>query len=156
MSTDHVPYDWQLQKARGRDDFSQIPNGAPGVEDRLHMLHHFGVGSGRISLSRLVELTSTNPAKLFGLYPRKGAIAPGSDADIVVFDPGRLHTITAKTHHTGSDYNLFEGTTVTGAPALVLSRGQVIVEDGELCASPGSGRFVARARFGETPPPEVG
>ena len=73
VSTDHVPYDWQLQKARGRDDFSQIPNGAPGVEDRLHMLHHFGVGSGRISLSRLVELTSTNPAKLFGLYPRKGS-----------------------------------------------------------------------------------
>ena len=152
VSTDHVPYDWQIQKARGRDDFSQIPNGAPGVEDRLYLLHHFGVGTGRISLNRLVELTSTNPAKLFGLYPRKGSIAPGSDADIVVFDPARSHTISAKTHHTGSDYNLYEGTTVTGAPTVVLSRGQVIVQDGELCASPGSGRFIARARFGEALP----
>lgn len=149
VSTDHVPYDWREQKARGRDDFSKIPNGAPGVENRLHMLHHFGVGGGRISLSRMVELTATNPAKLFGLYPRKGTIAPGSDADIVIFDPERSHTISAETHHTGSDYNLFEGTEVTGAPAVVLVRGEVVVEAGELRAEPGSGRFVERARFGE-------
>ena len=149
MSTDHVPYDWAEQKARGRDDFSKIPNGAPGVENRLHMLHHFGVGGGRISLSRLVELTATNPAKLFGLYPRKGTIAPGSDADIVVFDPERRHTISAATHHTGSDYNLFESTEVTGTPSVVLVRGEVVVEDGELRAEPGYGEFVKRARFGE-------
>ncbi len=150
VSTDHVPYDWQEQKARGRDDFSQIPNGAPSVENRLHMLHHFGVSEGRFTLSRLVELTATNPAKLFGLYPRKGTIAPGSDADIVVFDPERSHTISARTHHTGSDYNLFEGTTVRGAPATVLVHGEVVVEDGELCAEPGTGRYVSRAPFGAT------
>ncbi|MGI9657604.1 MAG: dihydropyrimidinase [Gaiellaceae bacterium] len=155
VSTDHVPYNWRVQKARGREDFSKIPNGAPGVENRLHMLHHFGVGGGRISLCRLVELTATNPAKLFGLYPRKGTIAPGSDADIVVFDPERPHTISAETHHTGSDYNLFEGTKVKGAPAFVLLRGQIVVEDGELRADPGCGRFVHRARFGETLPARV-
>jgi dihydropyrimidinase len=97
----------------------------------------------------MVELLSTNAAKLFGLYPRKGTIVPGSDADIVIFDPEKEHTISAKTHHSKADYNLYEGTTVTGAPEIVLLRGNVLVEDGELVASPGIGQFVKRARFGE-------
>jgi dihydropyrimidinase len=133
----------------GRDDFSKIPNGAPGLENRLQMIHEFGVRGGRISLNRMVELLSTNPAKLFGLYPRKGTIAVGSDADIVVFDPEKKVTISASTHHSKSDYNLFEGTEVIGSPEVVLLRGQVLVEDDEFVAAPGIGRFVARAKFGE-------
>jgi dihydropyrimidinase len=113
------------------------------------MLHHFGVRSGRISLNRFVELTSTNVAKLFGLYPRKGTIAPGSDADIVVWDPEKKLTISAKTHHTNVNYNLFEGTEVQGAPEVVLVRGQVIIENDELVAEPGAGQFIKRAKFGE-------
>jgi dihydropyrimidinase len=113
------------------------------------MLHHFGVRTGRISLNRLVELTSTNVAKLFGLYPRKGTIAPGSDADIVVWDPEKKLTISAKSHHTNVNYNLFEGTEVQGAPEVVLVRGQVIVENDELVAEPGAGQFIKRAKFGE-------
>jgi dihydropyrimidinase len=103
----------------------------------------------------MVELLSTNPAKLFGLYPRKGSIAVGSDADIVVFDPEKKVTISAATHHSKSDYNLFEGTEVTGSPEVVLLRGHVLVEDDELIASPGIGQFVARARFGEELKPET-
>jgi dihydropyrimidinase len=97
----------------------------------------------------MVELLSTNAAKLFGLYPRKGTIAPGSDADIVIFDPQKEHTISARTHHSKADYNLYEGTTVVGAPEIVLVRGNVIVEGDELVAEPGFGQFVRRARFGE-------
>jgi dihydropyrimidinase len=149
VSTDHCPFNWQGQKTLGIDDFSKIPNGSPGIENRLHMLHHFGVRAGRISLRRLVELTSTNPARFFGLYPRKGTIAVGGDADIVVFDPGKRMTLSAATHHSRVDYNLFEGTEVVGAPELVLVRGQVIVEGDELVGNPGDGRFVKRARFGE-------
>jgi dihydropyrimidinase len=103
----------------------------------------------------MVELLSTNPAKLFGLYPRKGTIAVGSDADIVVFDPEKKVTISASTHHSKSDYNLFEGTEVTGSPEIVLLRGHVLVEDDELVASPGIGQFVARAKFGEELKPET-
>jgi dihydropyrimidinase len=113
------------------------------------MIHEFGVRAGRISLNRMVELLATNPAKLFGLYPRKGTIAVGSDADIVVFDPEKRLTISASTHHSKIDYNLFEGTQVTGSPEVVLLRGQVLVEGDELVASPGVGQFVARAKFGE-------
>jgi dihydropyrimidinase len=113
------------------------------------MIHEFGVRAGRISLNRMVELLSTNPAKLFGLYPRKGTIAVGSDADIVVFDPEKTLTITAAEHHSKIDYNLYEGTKVTGSPEVVLLRGNVLVEGDELVASPGIGQFVARARFGE-------
>jgi dihydropyrimidinase len=149
VSTDHCAFLWDGQKTMGKDDFSKIPNGAPGLENRLQMIHEFGVRAGRISLNRMVELLSTNPAKLFGLYPRKGTIAVGSDADIVVFDPEKKVTISAATHHSKSDYNLFEGTEVTGAPEVVLLRGNVLVEDGELVASPGIGQFVRRARFGE-------
>jgi dihydropyrimidinase len=149
VSTDHCAFLWDGQKTMGRDDFSKIPNGAPGLENRLQMIHEFGVRAGRISLNRMVELLSTNPAKLFGLYPRKGTIAVGSDADIVVFDPEKKVTISASTHHSKSDYNLFEGTEVTGAPEIVLLRGHVLVEDGELVASPGIGQYVRRAKFGQ-------
>jgi dihydropyrimidinase len=149
ISTDHCAFLWDGQKTLGKDDFSKIPNGGPGLENRLHMIHEFGVRSGRISLNRMVELLSTNPAKYFGLYPRKGTIAVGSDADIVVFDPEKRVTISAATHHSKTDYNLFEGTEVTGAPELVLLRGRVLVENDELVAQPGIGEFVRRARFGE-------
>ena len=149
VSTDHCAFLWDGQKSLGRDDFSKIPNGGPGLENRLHMIHEFGVRAGRISLNRMVELLATNPAKLFGLYPRKGTIAPGSDADIVVFDPDRRHLITAATQHSKVDYNLYEGTEVTGSPELVMLRGKVLVESGELLAEPGVGEFVERAASGQ-------
>src|SRR4051812_4589958 len=149
ISTAHCAFLWDGQKTLGKDDFSKIPNGAPGLENRLQMIHEFGVRTGRISLNRMVELLSTNPAKLFGLYPRKGTVAVGSDADLVVFDPEKQVTISAKNQHSKVDYNLYEGTAVTGSPEVVLLRGQVLVENDELVASPGIGRFVKRARFGE-------
>ena len=149
ISTDHCAFTWQGQKTMGKDDFSKIPNGGPGLEDRLHMIHEFGVRRKRISLNRMVELLATNPAKLFGLYPRKGTVAVGSDADLVIFDPERRHTISAATQHSRSDYNLYEGTEVTGAVETVFLRGQVLVEGGELVAKPGIGQFVRRARFGD-------
>jgi dihydropyrimidinase len=149
ISTDHCAFLWDGQKTIGKDDFSKIPNGGPGLENRLQMIHEFGVRGARISLNRMVELLSTNPAKLFGLYPRKGTVAVGSDADIVVFDPEKRVTISASTHHSKSDYNLFEGTEVTGVPEVVLLRGNVLVENDELVASPGVGQFVARAKFGK-------
>jgi dihydropyrimidinase len=149
ISTDHCAFLWDGQKSLGKDDFSKIPNGGPGIENRLQMIHEFGVRAGRISLNRMVELLATNPAKLFGLYPRKGTIAPGSDADVVIFDPEKKLTISASTHHSKADYNLFEGTEVTGTPELVMRRGEILVEGGELVAKPGSGQFVRRARVGE-------
>jgi dihydropyrimidinase len=155
ISTDHCAFLWDGQKTLGRDDFSKIPNGGPGLENRLHMIHEFGVRTGRITLNRMVELLATNPAKLFGLYPRKGTIAVGSDADIVVFDPEKKLTISAATQHSKSDYNLYEGTEVTGSPEVVLLRGNVLVEGDQLVASPGVGQFVARARFGEELKPGV-
>jgi dihydropyrimidinase len=152
VSTDHCPFNWDGQKTLGKNDFSKIPNGGPGIENRLHMLHHFGVRQGRISMNRFVELVSTNPARFFGMYPRKGTIAVGSDADIVVFDPEKKVRISAETHHSNIDYNLFEGTEVSGAPETVLVRGQVIVESDQLVGKPGDGKFVKRARFGEELP----
>ena len=149
ISTDHCAFLWDGQKTMGRDDFSKIPNGGPGLENRLHMIHHFGVGEGRITLNRMVELLCTNPARLFGLYPRKGTIAPGSDADLVIFDPARKKTITAADQHSRTDYNLYEGTEVTGDVETVLIRGTVVVDDGALQVEPGFGEYVARARFGE-------
>jgi dihydropyrimidinase len=154
ISTDHCAFNWDGQKTLGKDDFSKIPNGGPGLENRLQMIHEFGVRAGRISLNRMVELLSTNPAKLFGLYPRKGTIAVGSDADVVVFDPEEKVTISASTHHSRIDYNLYEGTEVTGSPEVVLLRGNVLVENDELVASPGIGQYVARAKFGQELKPE--
>jgi dihydropyrimidinase len=149
VSTDHCAFLWDGQKTLGKDDFSKIPNGGPGLENRLQMIHEFGVRAGRISLQRMVELLSTNPAKYFGLYPRKGTIAVGSDADIVVFDPGKKVTISAAAHHSRCDYNLYEGTEVNGSPEMVLLRGKVLVDGDQLVAEPGVGQFVKRARFGE-------
>ena len=148
ISTDHCGYTRE-QKALGKDDFRHIPNGAAGMENRLHMIHHFGVREGRITLNRMVELLCTNPAKLFGMYPKKGTIAVGGDADLVVFDPEKKHTITARTHHSATDINIFEGTEVVGSPEVVLRRGEVIVEGDELLAKAGSGQFVRRAKFRE-------
>jgi dihydropyrimidinase len=149
ISTDHCAFLWDGQKTLGKDDFSKIPNGGPGLENRLHMIHEFGVRTGRITLNRMVELLATNPAKLFGLYPKKGTIAVGGDADIVVFDPNRTHVISAATQHSKVDYNLYEGTEVTGDVDVVLLRGNVVVENGELIGQPGLGQFVKRAKFGE-------
>jgi dihydropyrimidinase len=149
ISTDHCAFLWDGQKSLGKDDFSKIPNGGPGLENRLQMIHEFGVRAGRISLNRMVELLSTNPARYFGLHPRKGTIAVGSDADIVIFDPEKKVTISAATQHSKTDYNLYEGTEVTGSPEIVLLRGQVLVEGDQLVADPGVGQFVRRARFGE-------
>jgi dihydropyrimidinase len=149
VSTDHCPFKWPEQKGINGEEFQKVPNGGPGIENRLHMLYTHGVREGRIPLRRFVELTSTNVAKLFGLYPRKGTIAPGSDADIVVWDPEKPLTISAETHHSNVNYNLFEGTQVVGAPEVVMVRGQVIVENDELVAQPGAGQFVKRAKWGE-------
>ena len=149
VSTDHCAFLWDGQKTLGKDDFSKIPNGGPGLEDRLQMIHHFGVNEGRITLNRMVELLATNPAKLFGLYPRKGTVAVGSDADLVVFDPAKEVTISASTHHSKSDYSLYEGTTVTRRARGRAAARHVLVENDELVASPGIGQFVKRARFGE-------
>jgi dihydropyrimidinase len=149
ISTDHCAFNWDGQKTLGKDDFSKIPNGGPGLENRIQMIHTFGVREGRITLNRMVELLSTNPAKLFGLYPRKGTLAVGSDADIVVFDPEKRVTISAATHHSRSDYNLYEDTDVIGSPEIVLLRGNILVENDELIAKPGIGRFVKRAKFGQ-------
>jgi dihydropyrimidinase len=149
ISTDHCAFRWDGQKSLGRDDFSKIPNGGPGLENRLQMIHHFGVREGRITLNRMVELLATSPARLFGLYPRKGTLAVGSDADIVVFDPEKRVTISAANHHSRIDYNLYEGTKVVGSPEVVLLRGNVLVDGDELVASPGIGQYVARAKFGQ-------
>jgi dihydropyrimidinase len=149
ISTDHCAFRWDSQKSLGKDDFSKIPNGGPGLENRLHMIHHFGVREGRIDLNRMVELLCTNPAKLFGLYPRKGTVAVGSDADLVIFDPEKQHTITAANQQSKTDYNLYEGTEVVGDIETVLLRGNVLVERGEVVAKPGIGQFVRRAKFGE-------
>jgi dihydropyrimidinase len=145
VSTDHCPFDFHGQKELGRGDFRKVPNGLPGVEDRVDLLHDGGVVGGRISRERWVEVISTAPAKLFGMYPRKGAIAVGSDADLVVYDPERTRTISAATHHMAVDYSCYEGRSVQGASDIVLSRGAVIVRDGAFSGQKGHGRFVKRA-----------
>jgi dihydropyrimidinase len=145
VSTDHCPFCMKEQKELGRDDFSKIPNGAPGIETRMSLLHDGGVRTGRISWNRYVELTSTSPAKIFGLFPRKGTIAPGSDADIVVFDPERKQTLSAKTLHMKVDYNPYEGREVSGVSEVVLSRGRVIVEKGRFTGRAGAGSFLKRS-----------
>ena len=147
VSTDHCPFNFAREKQRGRHDFTKIPNGVPAIEDRLLMLHHAGVNGGRIPLSRFVELTATNPARLFGLYPRKGILEVGSDGDIVLWDPRARRTITAGTHHMRVDYNLFEGTTVTGAPAGGWVRGTQVVDGERFTGRAGAGQFLRRAAF---------
>jgi len=144
ISTDHCPFCMKEQKELGRDDFSKIPNGAPGVEHRMSLIYDGGVVKNRVSLNRFVELTSTAAAKMFGLFPRKGTIAVGSDADIVVFDPERKQTISASTHHMNVDYSAYEGREVQGTVETVLSRGRVVVEGGEFKGKAGAGQFLKR------------
>jgi dihydropyrimidinase len=144
VSTDHCPFDFHGQKELGRGDFRKVPNGLPGVEDRLDLLHDGGVVAGRITKERWVDISSTAPAKLFGMYPRKGAIAVGSDADLVVYDPNRKHTISATTHHMDVDYSCYEGRSVQGGSDVVLSRGSVVVRNGEFTGKKGAGRFIKR------------
>jgi dihydropyrimidinase len=149
VSTDHCPFCFKEQKEMGKDDFTKIPNGGPGVEHRMSLIYSGGVAGGRFSVNRFVELVSTTPAKLFGLYPRKGTIAVGSDADLVVFDPTRKHTISAKTHHMRVDYSMFEGIQVTGMPDVVLSRGNVVVEGDKFLGRAGAGEFLKRATYAQ-------
>ena len=144
VSTDHCAFRFRDQKAAGRDDFSKIPNGGPGIEHRLAMLYTHGVAAGLMDLHRLVQVFSTAPAQLFGLFPRKGTIAVGSDADIVVFDPDRESVVSADTHHMNVDYNMYEGMRVKGMPEAVISHGNLVVEGGEYVGTPGEGRFLKR------------
>jgi dihydropyrimidinase len=145
VSTDHCPFDFHGQKDLGKGDFRKIPNGLPGVEDRVDLLHDGGVIGGKLTKERWVELISTAPARLFGMYPTKGAVAAGSDADLVVYDPKRKRKISAKTHHMDVDYSCYEGREVQGASDVVLSRGSVIVRGGKFTGKKGHGRFVKRA-----------
>ena len=151
ISTDHCPFCFKDQKILGINDFSKIPNGGPGVENRMSLVYNGGVNSGRISLNKFVELTSTAAAKTFGLFPKKGTIAVGSDADIVIFDPHRKETISinnACTHHMRVDYNAYEGFEVTGFTETVLSRGKIIINKCEYVGKKGDGRFLKRGLYG--------
>lgn len=144
ISTDHCPFCFKEQKELGKDDFSKIPNGGPGVEHRMSLVFNGGVAQGRISLNRFVELTSTAAAKIFGLFPRKGTIAVGSDADLVIFDPDEEMTISAKTHHMRVDYSAYEGMKVKGVTKTVLSRGEVVIDEGQYVGRKGHGEFLKR------------
>jgi dihydropyrimidinase len=147
VSTDHCPFCFKEQKEMGKDDFTKIPNGGPGIEHRLSLIYTGGVHGKRFSANRFVEVVSTTPAKLFGLFPRKGTIAVGSDADIVVFDPIARDVISAKTHHMRVDYSMFEGIAITGIPKTVLSRGKPVVDSGKFVGKPGSGQFLRRQTY---------
>lgn len=147
VSTDHCPFCFKDQKELGKDDFTKIPNGGPGIENRLQLLFEYGVNRKRITLNRWVEVTSTTPAKMFGMYPRKGTIAVGSDADIVIWDPNLEHVISAKTHHMRVDYSMFEGFGVKGNVDTVFSRGEIIVQKNTWLGKAGRGRFIKRAAF---------
>ena len=145
VATDHCPFDFHGQKELGRGDFRKVPNGLPGVEDRVDLLHDGGVVAGRISKERWVEIISTAPAKLFGMYPHKGAVAIGADADLVVYDPNRKRVISAASHHMDVDYSCYEGRSVQGASDVVLSRGSVVVRNGEFTGHKGHGKFIKRS-----------
>jgi dihydropyrimidinase len=146
VTSDHCSFNLVGQKELGRDDFTRIPNGGPGIEERLTMVYQ-GVNDRRITLNRFVELVSTGPARMFGLYPGKGTIAVGSDADLVVWDPDAETTITNRGLHHNVDYTLYEGMTVRGRPETVTLRGELIVDQGRYVGTPGSGRYLPRARF---------
>jgi dihydropyrimidinase len=145
VSTDHCPFCMKDDKQLGKNDFSKIPNGAPGIETRMSLLYDGGVEAKHITLNRYVELTSTAPAKIFGLFPKKGTIAVGSDADLVIFDPKGTTTWSAKTHHMNVDYNPYEGRACKGAVETVLSRGEVIVDKSKFAGKAGRGQYVKRA-----------
>jgi dihydropyrimidinase len=144
VATDHAPFDFKTQKAMGKKDFTRIPNGLPSLEERIKLLYTCGVKTGKIDLPTLVNVASTQVAKTFGLFPRKGDIRPGADADLVVFDPDHRGKISAKTHHMNVDYSVFEGWKFEGRPSVVTVRGQVAVRDGQFVGRPGRGQFLAR------------
>jgi dihydropyrimidinase len=144
VATDHAPFDFDSQKTMGRGDFTKIPNGIPSLEERIHLLYTHGVRAGRLDLHTFVNAASTRAAKLFGLFPQKGTIQPGADADLVIFDPDYRGTISAKTHHMNIDYSAFEGWPIEGRASVVTVRGEVAVRDGQWCGTPGRGRFLER------------
>jgi dihydropyrimidinase len=148
VSTDHCPFDFHGQKDLGKGDFRKVPNGLPGVEDRVNLLHSGGVVGGRLTPNRWVDVISASPARMFGLEGRKGVVAAGADADLVVYDPQARGTISAKTHHMDVDYSVYEGREVTGRAEIVLSRGKVIVDGDEWLGAAGDGRFLKRAPTG--------
>ncbi|HEV2385836.1 MAG TPA: dihydropyrimidinase [Candidatus Acidoferrales bacterium] len=148
VSTDHCPFCFKEQKELGKDDFTKIPNGGPGIEHRLSLLYSGGVHGGHFSPNRFVQLVATAPAKLFGLYPHKGAIAVGSDADLVLFDPAAEQILSAATHHMRVDYSMFEGIRVKGVAQTVLSRGEPVIERGQFTGRAGHGRFLRRQTHG--------
>jgi dihydropyrimidinase len=143
VATDHCPFKWE-QKLMGKNDFSKIPNGHPAIENRMELLYSEGVHKAKISLNKYVEVACTNPAKIFGMFPRKGTIAPGSDADIVLFDPNETHTLSASTHHMNVDYSAYEGWQVTGKVKTVILRGQVAIDNGKCLVPKGYGKFIKR------------
>ncbi len=145
VSTDHCPFCFKEQKELGHGDFSKIPNGLPGVEHRMDLIFQ-GVNRGEISVGRWVDITSTTPARMFGLFPKKGVIAPGSDADIVLYDPQRAQTLSAATHHMNVDYSAYQGMEAQGQVTTVLSRGMVVIERGAYVGSPRHGEFLSRGR----------
>jgi len=146
ISTDHCAFLWDGQKTLGQDDFTKIPNGGPGLEDRLKMIHHFGVREGRISLNRMVDLLATQPAKLFGLYPRKGTIAVGSDADLVVWETGGRRTVRDEDLFSRAGHSVYRGRELRAWPAITVRRGEIVFEDGKIVAAAGTGRPVPRGR----------
>lgn len=145
-ATDHCCF-CAPQKAAGRDDFTKIPNGTGGIEDRMHVLWHHGVRTGRLTENEFVAVTSANAARIFNIYPRKGIIAPGADADIAIWDPSRTKVISAKTHRQNVDFNIFEGMTVTGINAITISQGRIVYKDGDLRTGKGAGRYIDRPPF---------
>ena len=145
VGTDHAPFDFAGQKPMGLGDFTKIPNGIPGLEDRINLLYTYGVKAGRLDLHTFVKIASTNAAKIFNLFPRKGTIQPGSDADLVVYDPAYRGTLSAKTHLINVDYNAFEGWQIEGRPSIVTVRGEVAVREGEFIGTVGRGKFLERA-----------
>lgn len=150
IGSDQCSFDFKGQKELGKGDFSKIPNGGPMIEDRMSILFSEGVKKDRITLNQFVEITSTRAAKLFGLYPKKGTIAVGTDADLVIFDPNIERTISADAHHMAVDYNAFEGMKVTGEPISVLSRGEFVVRDKKFVGQQGAGQYVKRAKYGKS------
>ncbi len=144
VSTDHCPFCFKGQKELGRGDFSKIPNGLPGVENRMDLLHQ-AVVDGHLTRRRWIDIACAAPARMFGLYPRKGTLAPGADADVVIYDPHTTHTLSAATHHMNVDYSAYEGRTVTGRVETVLSRGEVVLDRGHYLGRPGHGAFLPRS-----------
>ena len=148
VATDHCPFNWE-KKLLGKDDFSKIPNGHPAIENRMELLYSEGVAKNKITLNKYVEVACTNPAKIFGMFPQKGTIAVGSDADIVIFDPKEKHTLSAKTHHMNVDYSGYEGWEVTGKVKTVLLRGKVAIENNHCNIDKGYGKFIKRKKVAD-------